>query len=193
MDWNITFEFRLWLTNGGMHGLRTPRELFFQKSRTFGLEQTFWTEIFWGIWGIFGQNISTHFGTVSSLSMFSIIQPLFLQKTKPLYPTPKYLFGSGIWIWAAKNLRCSLHVSVVRVCIPRSKIFFWLSLSVQVVKYKWWMGVELQLVKRRRSRSTIEIYFEGKCIGIWRSRESNEVCFFEEAFLFLCRCKLIPL
>ena len=23
--------------------------------------------------------------------MFSIIQPLFLQKTKPLYPTPKYL------------------------------------------------------------------------------------------------------
>jgi hypothetical protein len=33
---------------------------------------------------------------VSPLSMFSINQPLFLQKTKPLYPNPKYLFG--IWI-----------------------------------------------------------------------------------------------
>ena len=27
----------------------------------------------------------------------------FLQKTKPLYPNPKYLFGIWIWIWAAKN------------------------------------------------------------------------------------------
>ena len=43
------------------------------------------------------------------------------------------------------------------------------------------MGVELQLVKRRRSRSTIEIYFEGKCIGIWR-RESNPVCFLKKHF-----------
>ena len=25
-------------------------------------------------------------------------QPLFLQKTKPLYPNPKYLFGIGIGI-----------------------------------------------------------------------------------------------
>ena len=50
----------------------------------------------WGIWGIFGQTISTHFGTVSPLSTFSIIQPLFLHKTKPLYPHPKYLFGIGI-------------------------------------------------------------------------------------------------
>ena len=30
-------------------------------------------------------------------------QSLYLQKTKPLYPHPKYLFGIGIWIWAAKN------------------------------------------------------------------------------------------
>ena len=49
-----------------------------------------------GIWGIFGRTISTHLGTVSPMSMFSIIQPLFLQKTKPLYPHPKYLFGIGI-------------------------------------------------------------------------------------------------
>jgi hypothetical protein len=50
-----------------------------------------WTDKFVGICGIFG-----HFGSVSPLSMFSIIQPLFLPKTKPLYPHPKYLFGIGI-------------------------------------------------------------------------------------------------
>jgi hypothetical protein len=44
---------------------------------------------FWGIWGIFGRFISTYFGTVSLLSTFSINQPLFVQKTKPLYPNSK--------------------------------------------------------------------------------------------------------
>jgi hypothetical protein len=48
---------------------------------------------FWGIWGIFGRFIKTHFGTVSSLSMFSINKSLI---TKLLYPNPKYLFGIGI-------------------------------------------------------------------------------------------------
>ena len=33
-----------------------------------------------GIWGTFSQTISTHFGTVSSLSMFSIIEIVFLQE-----------------------------------------------------------------------------------------------------------------
>jgi hypothetical protein len=41
-----------------------------------------WADQFLGIWGIFGQTISTHFSTGNPLSMFSIIQPLFLQKTK---------------------------------------------------------------------------------------------------------------
>ena len=66
-----------------------------RKSQTFGLGQTNWAENFGGIWGIFGRFISTHFGTVGSLSMFSINQPLFLQKTKPLYPNPPKKFGSG--------------------------------------------------------------------------------------------------
>jgi hypothetical protein len=69
---------------------------FFIKIQTFGHGKTNCADKFWGIWGIFGQTISTHFGTVSPLSMFSIIQPLFLQQTKPLYPHPKYLFGIGI-------------------------------------------------------------------------------------------------
>jgi hypothetical protein len=51
-----------------------------------------WADNFWGIWGIFEQFISTHFGTVS---MFSNNEALCLQKTKPLYPNPKYLFGIG--------------------------------------------------------------------------------------------------
>ena len=56
------------------------------KSRTFGLGQTNWAYKFWGIWGIFGQTIfSTHFGTMSSLSMLSIIQPLFFFKKLKLY------------------------------------------------------------------------------------------------------------
>ena len=69
---------------------------FLLKSRTFGLGQTNWADKVWDMLGILGRTISIHFGTVSPLSMFFIIQPLFLQKTKPLYPTPKYLFGSGI-------------------------------------------------------------------------------------------------
>ena len=69
----------------------------------FWLGQAIWADKFGGIWGILGKFISTHFGTVSPLSMSSINQSLFLQKTKPLYPNLKYLFGIGILIWAAKN------------------------------------------------------------------------------------------
>jgi hypothetical protein len=73
------------------HGLWTPNEAFsHQQPQTFGLGQTIWADTFWGIWGIFGRFISTHFGTMSPLSMFFINQPSFLQKTKPLYPNPKY-------------------------------------------------------------------------------------------------------
>ena len=101
------------------HGLLMPNEAFFHRNpkllglgRQFG--QTIWADKFWGI---FGQFISTHFGKVSPLSMFSINQPLFLQKTKPLYPNPKYLFAIGIWMLAAKNWGFGHHVSVVRaVC-----------------------------------------------------------------------------
>ena len=55
------------------------------------MKQTNWADKFCCIWGIFSQTISTHFGTVSPWSMFFFIQPLFLHKTKPLYPHSKYL------------------------------------------------------------------------------------------------------
>ena len=89
------------------HGLRTYAQwsLVSLKFQTFGLGQTNWC-----IWGIFGRTISTHFGTVSPLSMFSIIQPLFLQKTKPLYPHP-----NGIWIFFRKEL------GILPSCVCRFK------------------------------------------------------------------------
>ena len=62
-----------------------PERAFLRKSQTFGLGQTNWAENFGGIWGIFDQFISTHIGTVCPLSMSSTNQPLFLQKTKPLF------------------------------------------------------------------------------------------------------------
>jgi hypothetical protein len=70
------------------HRLRTPNEAFFIKI------QNFWT---WA--DKLGTYILGHLGyfcTVSPFSIFSINQPLFLYKNKPLYPHPKYLFGIGI-------------------------------------------------------------------------------------------------
>ena len=73
------------------------------KYQTFGLWQTIWAGTFWGIWGTFGRFISTHFGTVSPLSMFSINQLLFLQKTKSLYTTSQIFIWNWDFIWAAKK------------------------------------------------------------------------------------------
>ena len=82
-----------------VHGKWIRGNIPVDKSRDYGLPMkpffsetpNFWTwaDKFWGIWGIFDRFISTHFGTVSPLSMFSINQPLFLQKTKYLCPNPK--------------------------------------------------------------------------------------------------------
>ena len=65
-----------------------PNEAFFIEIQNFWTWADKWADKFWGIWGIFCQTISTHFGTVSpSSSMFFIIQPLFLHKTQPLLST----------------------------------------------------------------------------------------------------------
>jgi hypothetical protein len=68
--------------------------LFSSKPPVLGLSR--WTDNFWGIWGILGQFISTHFGAESLLYMFSIHQSLFLQKTKPLCISKYQIF---IWDW----------------------------------------------------------------------------------------------
>ena len=72
------------------HELRSPNEAFFYRNPKLFVVGQFWADIFLGIWSIFGQFIGTHFGTVSTLSMFAIIQSLLSQKTKPLYPHPKW-------------------------------------------------------------------------------------------------------
>ena len=62
-------------------------------------------QILWllGRLGYFRMIISAHFGTVGSLSMFSINQPLFPQKTKPLYPNPQIFIWDWDLIWAENN------------------------------------------------------------------------------------------
>ena len=75
--------------------------LFSLKCRTFGLGQTNWTDKFWGICkvrhlGYFRLTYQHPFWWQSLILVFFIIQSLFLQKSKPLYPHPKYLFRKGI-------------------------------------------------------------------------------------------------
>ena len=50
----------------------TQREIFLSKISNFWALADKLDQKFWGIWGTFGRFISTHFGTVSLLSMFSI-------------------------------------------------------------------------------------------------------------------------
>ena len=70
-----------------------PMRPFFIEIQNFGLGETNLADKFLGIRGIFDQTIKTHLGTVSPLSIFFIIQSLFLQKIKLLHPNPEYLFG----------------------------------------------------------------------------------------------------
>jgi hypothetical protein len=79
------------------HGVRTLNEPFFhENTKLLGLGRQF-GQMQFGPFGAFSRSIYQHpFGNVSPLSIFSINQPLFLQKTNPLYPNPKYLFGIGI-------------------------------------------------------------------------------------------------
>ena len=73
-----------------------PNEAFFYRnSKILGLNRQF-RLINFGAFRVFLAGYQhLHLGTVSLLSM-TINQPLFLQKTKPLYPNPKYHFGIGI-------------------------------------------------------------------------------------------------
>jgi hypothetical protein len=73
------------------HRLRSPNETFFHRnSKLFGLGRQF-GQINFGAFWVFLANLSAPiFGTVNILSMFSINQPLFLQKTYLLLPLGKW-------------------------------------------------------------------------------------------------------
>ena len=79
------------------HGLRTPNEAFFHwNPDLLGLGRQI-GQINSGAFGVLLAELSAPILVVSSLSMFSIIQPLFLHKTEPLYPqSTSQLF---IWDW----------------------------------------------------------------------------------------------
>ena len=120
------------------------------KSRTFGLGQTNWADKFWGICGIFGQTISTHIGRVSPLS---IIQPLFVQKTKPLYPLPKYLFR---WDW---DLNLGPKELGIQLLCVRSLWFHHIILKIvgfkdrqlkQILKQSWIFCSRIAVRNQRR-------------------------------------------
>ena len=91
----------------------TQRELFFQKSETFGLGQTNWAQIFWGIWGIyFRANYQHYFGTVISLSMvnkFPTIWLILIWKLNFRFFLP--WFDQVEWLWKRNkiNMICMSH------------------------------------------------------------------------------------
>ena len=57
-----------------------PERAFFQKFETFGLGQTNWAEILWGIWGISGQTISTILALWVPCSWESVAGSFFYKK-----------------------------------------------------------------------------------------------------------------
>ena len=58
---------------------------------------------FWGIWGIFRPNYQNPFWDSETLVLVFHYSTIISTKKLSLYNLhPKYLFGIGIWIWAAK-------------------------------------------------------------------------------------------
>ena len=99
---------RLWgaavcATAGTSPCLRTTDvqwNFFLLKSRNFGLEQ-----INSGALGVFSVKLSVPILALwwVPCPCFPLFSKLFLQKSNPLYPHPKHLFGIEIWKLAAKN------------------------------------------------------------------------------------------
>ena len=89
-----------------------PDRAFFQKFETFGLGQTNWAEILWGIWGISGQTISTILAPWVPCPWESVAGSFSYKKLWFLglkHITPKY---SQNKIWAVKNLGNNVRTSV---------------------------------------------------------------------------------
>ena len=97
----------LWNTDNGH-----PERAFFQKFETFGLGQTNWAEILWGIWGISGQTISTILALWVPCPSERVAGSLSYKKlwfSGLKHITLKY---SQNKIWAVKNSGNSVHTSV---------------------------------------------------------------------------------
>ena len=89
---------------------RHQKRAFFFKTITFG--QTNWAEFFWGIWGIFGQTISTILALWVPCPWENVAGSFSYKKLWFLglkHITPKY---SQNKIWAVKNLGNNVRNSV---------------------------------------------------------------------------------
>ena len=92
----------------------TQRELSFKNLELLSLGRYFGLKFF-EAFGVFSAGLSAPILVLwVPCPCFLLFNHYFYKKNMPLYPTPKYLFGSGIWIGVAKNLRFSLRVSIVR-------------------------------------------------------------------------------
>ena len=89
-----------------IHGLWTP-SAFFQKLETFGLGQTNWPKILWGIWDISGQIISTILALWVPVAGFLSYKKLWSLRLKHINPK-----CSQNKILAVKNLGNSVHTFV---------------------------------------------------------------------------------
>jgi hypothetical protein len=110
-----------------------PIKPFSSKSQTFGLGQTIWVDKFWGIWG-----------TVSPLSMFSINQPLFLQKKSLYIQIPNIYLGLGFefGLQRIRDLTIVCPLSVLITMIAKLDIHscfivmdFWVHLAAEKVQF----------------------------------------------------------
>ena len=115
------------------HGLRTPREFFFRKFWTFGLGQTNWAEILWGILGISGQTISTILAqwvpcpwerVAGSLS-YKKLWFLGLKHTTPKSSQNKILAVKNLWNSVRTSVFGALHHRFLKLykCFFSSKNF----------------------------------------------------------------------
>jgi len=110
-----------------------PERAFFQKLETFGLGQTNWAEILWGIWGISGQTISFILSLWAPCLWESVAGSLSYKKLWFLglkHITPKY---SQNKILAIKNLGNSVHTSVFG---SQNYIISFLSASLKLYNWK---------------------------------------------------------
>ena len=86
------------------------------KSQTFGLGQTIWADKLWGIWNIFGQFISTHFGIVSPLFPFPLFNHYFYKNQSLYIHIPNIYLGLGFEFGPQRirnlDIGCPLSMSV---------------------------------------------------------------------------------
>ena len=110
------------------HGLGTPDEAFFQQySKLLGQFGRL-AECLWGVSGVlFGQTITTHFGTASPLSIIFIIQFFFLQLTLHFQSNP--------------NISQTLAVKNLEIAIGGlGKLIF----QKQIIFRKFYMVIEIE-------------------------------------------------